>query len=124
MLPPAQPAAEQGQPRAKKQGLGAALANVHIARRFFILAYAFLVMCGVYYGISFAVGGLGGSLVTSFSVAALAELPSYLMAAWAIERIGRWVGSKGALTVLGHAVPVVLDSSDKLHLHLLTPMLV
>lgn len=45
----------------------------------------------VYYGISFAVGGLGGSLVTSFSVAALAELPSYVLAAWAIDRIGRCV---------------------------------
>lgn len=43
-----------------------------------------------YYGISFALGGLGGSLVTSFSVAALAELPSYLLTAWAIERIGRY----------------------------------
>lgn len=46
-------------------------------------------MCMSYYGISFALGGLGGSLVTSFSVASLAELPSYLLAAWAIERLGR-----------------------------------
>lgn len=44
-----------------------------------------------YYGISFALGGLGGSLVMSFSIASLAELPSYLLAAWAIERIGRCV---------------------------------
>lgn len=30
-----------------KQGLGAALSNLHIARRFFILAYAWMVMCMV-----------------------------------------------------------------------------
>lgn len=56
-LPPAsQPAAAaagqaaQGQgvqAAPKKQGLGAALGNSHIARRFFILAYAWLVMCMV-----------------------------------------------------------------------------
>jgi hypothetical protein len=31
----------------KKQGLGAALGDKHIARRFIILAYTFLVMCMV-----------------------------------------------------------------------------
>lgn len=37
----------EGAPAPKKQGLGAALRDKHIARRFFILAYAFLVMCMV-----------------------------------------------------------------------------
>jgi hypothetical protein len=37
----------EGAPAPKKQGLGAALRDGHIARRFFILAYAFLVMCMV-----------------------------------------------------------------------------
>jgi hypothetical protein len=52
-LPPAHPTAAAGGPEGgpaqapKKQGLGAALGNVHVARRFFILAYAFLVMCMV-----------------------------------------------------------------------------
>jgi hypothetical protein len=36
-----------GAPAPKKQGLGAALQDKHIARRFFVLAYAFLVMCMV-----------------------------------------------------------------------------
>jgi hypothetical protein len=43
-------------------------------------------------GISFALGSIGSSLVMSFCIAAIAELPSYLIAAWAIERWGRWVG--------------------------------
>jgi len=51
--------------------------------------YAWLVMCMAYYGISFALGSLGGSLLVSFSISAIAELPSYLLAAWAIEHIGR-----------------------------------
>lgn len=49
-LPKPQPAAGSGgaaAPAPKKQGLGAALRDKHIARRFFILTYAFLVMCMV-----------------------------------------------------------------------------
>ncbi|KAF8065845.1 OCT4 [Scenedesmus sp. PABB004] len=70
--------------------LRAGLADRHIARRFFILAFAWFTCCLAYYGISFALGALGGvSLAASFSVAAAAELPSYLLAAWAIERAGR-----------------------------------
>jgi len=53
-----------------------------------VMQYAWMVMCMAYYGISFALGSLG-SLLVSFSVSAIAELPSYLLAAWAIERIGR-----------------------------------
>lgn len=49
-------------------------------------------MMQVYYGISFAVGSLGSSLVMSFSIAALAELPAYLLASWSIEHWGRLVG--------------------------------
>jgi len=46
--PAGQAAQDQGvQAAPKKQGLGAALGNSHIARRFFILAYAWLVMCMV-----------------------------------------------------------------------------
>jgi hypothetical protein len=62
-LPPAQPAATEGpagQPVAKKQGLGSALGNIHIARRFFILAYAFLVMCMVRRVDAFCVEARGG----------------------------------------------------------------
>jgi hypothetical protein len=49
---PQPPAANSGPggaagPAPKKQGLGAALRDKHIARRFFILTYAFLVMCMV-----------------------------------------------------------------------------
>lgn len=64
-LPPAQPAATKGpagQPIAKKQGLGSALGNIHIARRFFILAYAFLVMCMVRRGGNGVCVGARGSL--------------------------------------------------------------
>jgi MFS family permease len=53
-----------------------------------------------YYGISFALGALGGSLVVSFSIAALAELPSYLLAAWLIGRVGRH-NTMGAAMLLG-----------------------
>uniref|UniRef100_A0A383VW07 Major facilitator superfamily (MFS) profile domain-containing protein n=1 Tax=Tetradesmus obliquus TaxID=3088 RepID=A0A383VW07_TETOB len=74
---------------ARKLSLALALKDRHIARRFFILAYAWMVLCMVYYGISFALGSIGSSLVMSFCIAAIAELPSYLIAAWAIERWGR-----------------------------------
>lgn len=43
----------------------------------------------VYYGISFAVGSLGSNPIMSFSIAAVAELPAYILAAWAIENWGR-----------------------------------
>lgn len=49
-LPQPQPAAGSGgaaAPAPQKQGLAAALRDKHIARRFFILTYAFLVMCMV-----------------------------------------------------------------------------
>jgi hypothetical protein len=48
-------------------------------------------------GISFALGSIGSSLVMSFCIAAIAELPSYIIAAWSIEHWGRWaifVGGK------------------------------
>jgi hypothetical protein len=40
-------------------------------------------------GISFALGSLGGSLVVSFMVSSIAELPSYLFTGWAIDHWGR-----------------------------------
>jgi OCT family organic cation transporter-like MFS transporter 4/5 len=40
-------------------------------------------------GISFALSSLGGSLRTSFMLSSIAELPSYLVAAWAIGAFGR-----------------------------------
>lgn len=43
------PAAEAAVP-ARKLSLGMALKDWHIARRFFILAYAWMVLCMVYYG--------------------------------------------------------------------------
>ncbi|KAI8471458.1 MAG: major facilitator superfamily domain-containing protein [Monoraphidium minutum] len=66
-----------------------ALRDWHIARRFWVLSFAWAVMCLAYYGISFALGSLGGSLRASFMLSAAAELPSYLLAAWAIDRWGR-----------------------------------
>jgi MFS family permease len=53
-----------------------------------------------YYGISFALSGVGGSLTASFIASAAAELPSYLAAAWAIDRCGRH-NTMAACTLLG-----------------------
>lgn len=78
---------------AKPPSLRVLLSNWHVARRFFILAYSWMAMCMAYYGISFALGSLGGSLLVSFTIGALAELPSYVVAAWAIEHIGRCVST-------------------------------
>ncbi len=64
------------------------LKDKHIARRFFILAYVWMVMCMTYYGISFALGSLGGSLYISFAIGAIAEvgtsclLPSAISGSW------------------------------------------
>ena len=56
-----------------------------------------------YYGISFALSGLGGSLLVSFSIAAIAELPSYLLAGFLIERWGRHNIMAGGLLLGGAA---------------------
>ncbi|GFR46601.1 hypothetical protein Agub_g8204 [Astrephomene gubernaculifera] len=61
----------------------------HMLRRFLVLAYVWLVICLAYYGISLALGGLPGSIYVSFMIAAAAELPSNILAAWMIERYGR-----------------------------------
>lgn len=54
-----------------------------------VLAYSWMVICMCYYGISFALSSLGGSLMVSFMVSSIAELPSYIFAGWAIDRWGR-----------------------------------
>jgi len=69
--------------------LMSALKDKHICRRFTILAYAWLVLCMTYYGISMALNGLKGSIYVTFMVAAAAEIPSNILAAWMIERVGR-----------------------------------
>lgn len=56
-------------------------------------------------GISFALGGLGGSLMVSFIISAVAELPSYIFVAFAIDFWGRH-NTMGGCTLLGGAACV------------------
>jgi MFS family permease len=99
--PQATAAAAAGSP--KRATLTSAMrGNWHIARRTAVLAYAWMVICMTYYGISFALSSLGGSLAVSFMVSSIAELPSYLVAAWAIDRWGRH-NTMGAAMLLGGA---------------------
>ncbi|PNW78695.1 hypothetical protein CHLRE_09g387060v5 [Chlamydomonas reinhardtii] len=65
------------------------LSDRHMLRRFLVLAYVWMVVCMTYYGISLALSGLPGSIYVSFMIAAAAELPANLVAAWAIDRFGR-----------------------------------
>jgi OCT family organic cation transporter-like MFS transporter 4/5 len=83
--------------------LAAALRDWHIARRSLVLAYAWMVICMTYYGISFALSSLGGSLMISFMVSSIAELPSYIFAGWAIDRLGRHNTMAGCMLVGGAA---------------------
>jgi len=69
--------------------LGSVLKDRHIRRRFIVLAYAWCILCMTYYGISIALNGLAGSIYILFLVAAAAEIPSNILAAYLIERIGR-----------------------------------
>jgi OCT family organic cation transporter-like MFS transporter 4/5 len=62
-----------------------------------------MVVCMAYYGISFALSGLGGSLLVSFSIASVAELPSYLLAGFLIERWGRHNIMAGGMLLGGAA---------------------
>ncbi|KAI8477034.1 MAG: major facilitator superfamily domain-containing protein [Monoraphidium minutum] len=93
------PAGAGGAP-APRLTLGEALRDWHILRRFLVLSYSWMVICMTYYGISFALGSLGGSLKVSFMVSAIAELPSYLFTAWAIDHWGRH-NTMAACTLLG-----------------------
>jgi OCT family organic cation transporter-like MFS transporter 4/5 len=62
-----------------------------------------MVVCMAYYGISFALSGLGGSLLVSFSIASIAELPSYIIAGWMIEKWGRHNIMAGGMLLGGAA---------------------
>lgn len=65
------------------------LKDKHILRRFLVLAYVWCVLCMTYYGISLALGGLPGSIYVTFMITAIAEFPSYIVAAWMIDKYGR-----------------------------------
>lgn len=71
---PLEPLADAPKPAGGKLRIGDILKDKHISRRFFILAYVWMVMCMTYYGISFALGSLGGSLYISFAIGAIAEV--------------------------------------------------
>lgn len=86
---PSQPLAEPQQSAGAKMGLGQVLKDKHIRRRFIVLAYAWLVLCLTYYGISLALNGLKGSIYVVFLVTSVAELFSYLTSGWLIEKLGR-----------------------------------
>lgn len=86
---PSEPLADSSGTPGEKMTLRAVLKDTHILRRFIVLAYAWLVLCMTYYGISLALNGLKGSIYVTFMIAAIAEFPSYLLGGWLIEKIGR-----------------------------------
>eukprot|EP00197_Chlamydomonas_leiostraca_P012629 CAMPEP_0202879236 /NCGR_PEP_ID=MMETSP1391-20130828/33331_1 /ASSEMBLY_ACC=CAM_ASM_000867 /TAXON_ID=1034604 /ORGANISM="Chlamydomonas leiostraca, Strain SAG 11-49" /LENGTH=609 /DNA_ID=CAMNT_0049561553 /DNA_START=103 /DNA_END=1928 /DNA_ORIENTATION=+ len=83
--------------------LGSMLKDRHIARRFFILAYVWMVLCMCYYGISLGLSALKGSIYVTFFITSAAELPANAMGAWMIERIGRHNSLAAGILVGGTA---------------------
>ncbi|XP_037082305.1 organic cation transporter protein-like [Pollicipes pollicipes] len=72
-----------------------------LLKRAFILAFQWLVVAMVYYGISMVSTDLGGDVYTNFILTMLIEIPSYVFCALTLNPLGRKLVIGGAFLLSG-----------------------
>ncbi|XP_037090268.1 organic cation transporter protein-like [Pollicipes pollicipes] len=89
------------EPQAINESFISVIKSPVLLKRAFILAFQWLVVAMVYYGIGMVSTDLGGDVYTNFILTMLIEIPSYVFCALTINPLGRKLVIGGAFLLSG-----------------------
>eukprot|EP00930_Biecheleria_cincta_P096439 TRINITY_DN88292_c0_g1_i1.p1 TRINITY_DN88292_c0_g1~~TRINITY_DN88292_c0_g1_i1.p1 ORF type:complete len:524 (-),score=63.32 TRINITY_DN88292_c0_g1_i1:66-1406(-) len=86
---------------AKAEGGASLLFKGVLLKRSLMMFYIWFANSFVFYGLALNSGNLGGSLYFNFAMESLSEIPSLLLGAYLVDRLGRRATLSGALLLSG-----------------------